>query len=137
MVWYRKCRLTKQSSFVYFLQRFNQLTSYLCPISCAIVCAKVIPLSSLTLQLLSELHIPPTCATPKVLQGTFCLAHMSFRVIRMATSWWCGCVSFLGFKFFCHLQKFLSVVSAFTVTLSRGSEAVSSMRIIFTTTTLT
>ena len=41
------------------------------------VCARVIPLSSLTLQLRSGWHIPPTCATPSVLHGVFWRAQMS------------------------------------------------------------
>jgi hypothetical protein len=53
------------------------LWTYLCPISCVMVWARVIPLSSLTLQLRSGWHIPPTCATPSVLHGVFWRAQMS------------------------------------------------------------
>lgn len=107
---------------------------YLCPISCVIVCANVMPLSSLTLQLLSGRHMPATWATPSVLHGVFFLAHMSLRVTRIATSWWCGCESFLGFNDICHLQNSFKVMSAFTVVLNSRS---SSSSIIRTTTTFT
>lgn len=41
--------------------------THLCPSSCVIVCANVMPLSSLTLHERSGLHMPPTFATPSVL----------------------------------------------------------------------
>lgn len=108
----------------------------MCPISCVIVWAKVIPLSSFTLQLFSLWHIPPTWATPRVLQGMFFLAHMSWRVTNIATSWWCGSFSFFGFKFCCHLQKSFRIISALTLEAKSWSE-ISSCNIIFTTTTFT
>lgn len=76
--------------------------SYLCPSSCVIVCAKVIPLSSLTLHDLSTRHIPPTFAMPSVLQPEF--EQMFCLVTRMATSWCVGSSSFFGFKVRCHLS---------------------------------
>lgn len=39
-------------------------TTHLCPSSCVIVCANVIPLSSFTEHDLSARHIPATFATP-------------------------------------------------------------------------
>ena len=89
--------------------------THLWPSSCVIVWARVIPLSSLTLQLRSGWHIPATWATPKVLQGVFALEQISFLVTRIATSWWLGLESSKGFNFCCHLQKLYSVLSAFTV----------------------
>lgn len=79
------------------------------------VCASVIPLSSLTLQLRSGWHMPATWATPRVLHGVFALEHISSLVTRIATSWWFGWESSAGFNFCCHLQKLYSVLSAFTV----------------------
>lgn len=61
-------------SFQHFNHYYN---TYLWPNSCAIVCAKVMPLSSFTLQLLSGWHIPPTWATPRVPHGESCRAQMS------------------------------------------------------------
>lgn len=76
--------------------------SYLCPSSCVIVCAKVIPLSSLTLHDLSARHMPPTFAIPSVAQPEF--EQMFCLVTRMATSWCCGSSSFFGFNVRCHLS---------------------------------
>lgn len=78
------------------------VTTYLCPSSWAIVCARVIPLSSLTLQDLSGLHIPATLAIPKVEQPD--AEQIFFRVIKMATSWCRGSSSLLGLSVFCHLK---------------------------------
>lgn len=89
--------------------------THLCPNSWVMVCASVIPLSSLTLQLRSGWHMPATWATPRVLHGVFALEQMSSLVTRIATSWWFGCESSTGFSFCCHLQKLYSVLSAFTV----------------------
>lgn len=75
---------------------------YLCPSSCVIVCASVMPLSSLTLQDLSARHMPPTLATPSVEQPA--LEQMFCLVTRMATSWCCGSSSFFGFSARCHLS---------------------------------
>lgn len=47
--------------------------THLWPSSCVIVCANVIPLSSLTLHERFGLHIPPTFATPSVLYSFFAM----------------------------------------------------------------
>lgn len=95
----------------------SHIPAYLCPNSCVIVCANVIPLSSLTLQLRSGWHMPATCATPKVLQMLL-REQMSFLVTRIATSWWFGCESSPGFSSCCHLQKWYRVLSALSEMLS-------------------
>lgn len=58
--------------------------TYLCPSSCVIVCANVIPLSSLTEHDLSGRHMPPTLAIPKVEQPE--LEQIFFLVTKIATS---------------------------------------------------
>lgn len=57
--------------------------TYLCPSSWAMVCDSIIPLSSFTLHDFRGLHIPPTFASPKVLQS---LPQIFRRVTKIATS---------------------------------------------------
>lgn len=106
-------------------------STHLWPSSCVIVCANVIPLSSLTLHERSGLHIPPTFATPSVLffiqrkpidytlqvwrRKLFATyvhpseEQISLRVIKMATSWWFGSLSSFGFSSRCHLKSIIAL----------------------------
>lgn len=49
----------------------------------------------------------PCCVTPSDRCG-----RATYLVIKTATSWWAGCVSLWGFRFFCQAQKLDRVVSA-------------------------
>lgn len=91
-----RARETLNNTLISYFKRFSSFhfrqiliriraLAYLCPNSCVIVCANVIPLSSLTLQLRSGWHMPATCATPKVLQ-ILLREQMSFLVTKIATS---------------------------------------------------
>lgn len=68
--------------------------------------------------------------------GVSWFEHMSFLVIKTATSWWFGCESSRWLRGICHLQNDFSDVSAFIDTFKFGSVEESSIKMILTTTIL-
>lgn len=139
----------------YDIPLFRVSHTDLWPISWATVKATGSPESSLMLQLRCGWHIPDRWDRPRVSQGWFIPAQMSFLgrkhkhimympyfhhrrashqstssieiaadlqvhvclcdtclVTNTATSWWAGCVSLWGLRFFCQAQKLDKVVSA-------------------------